>query len=215
MQFDVSLKGKEVYERGATLLTVLAYPNEGDAERRLQLYLSLCGRALWHRHVIEPDDWTPITARPQYVFRDHKIIDRHVAFAGRRMQERLVAGRMAVLYFRRAEIGVLPPLPDGIKRLSINQIAAFVLDDAGQADPENVEKRVWRPSKPVIHLATAAALVGQELQKAGVPLLLDSFLFQEALIEAVLRRAELLKELISKDPKFPVRAEQLIQLPFE
>jgi hypothetical protein len=64
-------------------------------------------------------------------------------------------------------------------------------------------------------LATAAALVGQELQKADVPLLLDSFLFHEALIEAVLRRAELLKELISKDPKFPVKAEQLIQLSFE
>jgi hypothetical protein len=215
MQFDVSLKGKEVYERGATLLTVLAYPNERDAERRLQLYLSLCGRALWLRHVIEPDDWMPITVRPQYVFRDRKIIDRHVAFAGRRMQERLVAGRMAVLFFRRAEIGALPPLPDGIKRLSINQMAAFVLDDAGQADLENVEKRFWRPSKPVIHLATAAALVGQELQKADVPLLLDSFLFHEALIEAVLRRAELLKELISKDPKFPAKAEQLIQLPFE
>jgi hypothetical protein len=122
---------------------------------------------------------------------------------------------MAVLFFRRAEIGALPPLPDGIKRLSINQMAAFVLDDAGQVDAENVEKRVWRPSKPVIHLATAAALVGQELQKAGVPLLLESFLFQEALIEAVLLTAELLKELISKDPEFPVKAEQLIQLPFE
>ena len=215
MQFDVSLKGKEVYERGATLLTVLAYPNERDAERRLQLYLSLCGRALWLRHVIEPDDWTPITVRPQYVFRDRKIIDRHVAFAGRRMQKCLVAGRMAVLFFRRAEIGALPPLPDGIKRLSINQMATFVLDDAGQADPENVEKRFWVPARSVIHLATAAALVGQELQKADVTLLLDSFLFDEALIEAVLRRAELLKELISKDPKFPVKAEQLIQLPFE
>ena len=206
-----NLKYDEVYEHGAILLTALACPQERDAARSLQLYLSLCGKALWLKHLRDRDDWTPITVKPQYVFRDFKSIDRDVGFVVKRVRERMVAGRMAIPYFQQAELGRLPPLPKDVQRLSLNQMAEFVLDDAGQAETNNLERRIWAPSRPVIHLATAAAIVGQQLRKSGYPLALESLLFHRWLIEAVARLAEELEALIVKDPKFPVRPEQLIR----
>ena len=96
MPLDENLAYEEVYERGAVLLTALAYPQQSDPTRSLQLYLSLCGKALWLKHLMEPGDWTPIQVRPQYVFRDPKVIDRHVAYVAKRLGERMVAGRMAI-----------------------------------------------------------------------------------------------------------------------
>jgi hypothetical protein len=43
-----------------------------------------------------PFDWTPITVKPQYVFRDREIVDRDVRIIEKRVAERMVAGRMAV-----------------------------------------------------------------------------------------------------------------------
>jgi hypothetical protein len=211
MRFDENLKYDEVYEHGAILLTALAYPQQSEPTRSLQLYLSLCGKALWLKHLAEPDDWTPITVKPQYVFRDSKSIDRDVGFVDKRVRERMVAGRMAIPYFRQAALGRLPPLPKDVQRLSLNQMAEFVLDDIGQAETGNVEQRIWAPSRPVIHLATAAAIVGQQLRQSGYPLALESLLFHRWLVEAVARLAEELEALIAKDPKFPVRPEQLIR----
>jgi hypothetical protein len=41
----------------------------------------------------------------------------------------------------------------------LNQLSEFVLADGGQQDPGNVETRISRRSRPVIHLAAATAVV--------------------------------------------------------
>ena len=211
MQIDVSFTQMQVYECGAKLLALLARPAELQEAKREELYLSLCGRALWSTYLAAPDDWTPITVRPQQVFRDRGRINSDVAFVGKRFGERMVAGRMAVPFFWHAELGDDRMLPRLIKRLSLNQMAEYVLEDAGLADAENVESRYWRPSRPVIHLATAAALIGQQLEKAGVPFSQETFLLNRELTECVLRKAEELETLIANDPKFPVKPDQLIR----
>src|SRR5208283_1661859 len=94
-------------------------------------------------------------------------VDRDVKTVARRIGERMVAGRMAIPFFWHAGLGDTIMLPRGIERLSVNQMAKFVLDDAGQAEAGNVKKRVWGPSRPVIHLAAAAAFLAQQLKKAG------------------------------------------------
>ena len=106
--------------------------------------------------------------------------------------------------------GVAPPLPQGIKRLSLNKMAAFVAEDAGQVDPINVERRVWAPSRPVIHLAAAAVMLGQRLNKRGIPTGLETFLLDRGFVEEVSRKAEKLRALIASDARFPVKAEQLV-----
>jgi hypothetical protein len=211
MHFDLSFERREVYECGALLLTVLACPKDADKDRSVQLYRSLCGKALWHKHAANPDDWTQITVKPQYVFRDRTTIDRDVNFVEKRLGERMVAGRMAIPFFQQASLGRPPPLPPEIKRLSINQMAEFVLDDAAQAEAGNVEQRFWLPSGPVIHLAAAAAIVGQQLRKGGQIVGLETFLTDGTFIEEVVGLAGTLEALIANDPKFPVPSKVLIR----
>jgi hypothetical protein len=131
---------------------------------------------------------------------------------GRRISERMVAGRMAVPFLWHAELGDAFLLPRGIERLSVNQMAEYVLDYAGQADPVNVEKRLWAPSRPVIHLAVAMALLAQNLKKIGRTPCPELFLLSREFIEAVVRQAEALERLIADDPKFRVKTEQLIRV---
>ena len=102
-------------------------------------------------------------------------------------------------------------MPREIKRPSINELAQYVLEDAGQTDTTNVKRRFWAPSRPVIHLAVAAAVVGQIRARAGAAVAFESLLVNRAHIEAVVRRAEELGAHIAGNPKFPVKAEQLIR----
>jgi len=119
---------------------------------------------------------------------------------------------MAIPFLQKAELGRQPQLPSAIKRLSVNQMAEFVLDDIGQADPNNVKRRVWAPSRPVIHLAAAATMIGQELRRKGIQTGFEYLLLCRELIEAIVLRAKLLEEIIAKDPRFPVKAETLIRV---
>jgi hypothetical protein len=164
----INFRENEVYECGATLLTLLACPRDDEqGSFRSDLHASLCAHFLWATHLSDPDDNRPISVKPFYVFRAREVIDRHTALIGRRLGERMVAARMAIPLLQEVALGHSPALPSSIKRLSINQLAEFVLEDAGQSDPGNVESRIWRPSLPVIHLAAAAAVAGQERVKAG------------------------------------------------
>ena len=90
MQLDVSFERNEIYECGAVLLTLLACPKELDKPRSSELFLSLCGKALWLKRLTSPDDWSPITVKPTYVFRHLDTIDRDVHFVEKRLGERMV-----------------------------------------------------------------------------------------------------------------------------
>jgi hypothetical protein len=200
MQFDLNFERDEVYECGAVLLAVLACPRADD-EKSSELYRSLCGKGLWLRYLKNADDWTPILVKPQYVFRDRKVIDRDVAYVAKRLEKRLIAGRMAIAFG-------LQTLPKGIQRVSVNQMAEFVLDEAEQVDVSNVKRRFWAPSRPVIHLA---AIAGQKLSKGGELVGLERFLINRAFVEEVVRMGEELEALVAKDPKFPAKPDQLIR----
>jgi hypothetical protein len=211
MQFDINFERDEVYECGALLLTVLVCPEDVEKSRSSEIFRSLCGHALWLRYQVEPDDWTPVTVKPQYVFRDRKIVERDLAIVVKRLGERMVAGRMAIAFFQRSLLGEAAQLPKEIKRLSVNQMAEFVLEDAGQADVGNLKRRVWAPSLPVIHLAAAAAIAAQRLLKAREMSVLERFLFDPAHVAGIVRHAEDLEAMIAADAKIPVRADQLIR----
>jgi len=213
-EFDVALDRFRVYECGAELLTIMTSSDDAvSEERRGELFASLCGRALRQEYLQNPDETTEITVKRQYVFRDPKILDRDVRFVFKRLRHRLIAGRIALPFFQRAELGAMPPLPEGVKRLSINQLAEFVLNETGESEPTNVEKRTWAPSRSVIHLATATLLVLQEVgRRLDGQLTLDHFLSERVLIEVIVRRAQALEQLIERDPKFPIKASDLIKV---
>jgi hypothetical protein len=209
MQFEINFEREEAYECGARLLMALSYVKEAESARNVERFRSLCGRALWGRHIVNPDD--VITAKPLYLFRDQKTIDGDVAQVAKRLGNRFVAGRMAIAFLQHAVLGENYCLPTGIKRLSLNELSEFVLEDAGQADANNVETRIWRPSRPVIHLAAAAVIAASQRSNAAKEVALELFLVNRPHIEQVVRIAVELEALIASDPKFPVKADQLIR----
>ncbi len=212
-EIEINSQNNEVYECGATLVAVLAYPfDDEDNSRRAEIHASLCRHAIEYQYLSNPDDWSPKPVKLQYVSRDAKTAERETKFAARRLGERLVAARMAIPFLQRSELGQPPDLPKIIKRLSLNEMAAFALEDAGQSDAGNVERRFWTPSRPVIHLAASAAFMGHALNKAGVQLCLAHLLLCRELVELIVQRAQAHEELIARDPAFPVKAGDLIKV---
>jgi hypothetical protein len=205
----------EVYEAGALLVTLLAYPdeNEHEDERRSLVHLSLCARML--RAISEMDtDWTtsPQLVKPIYLLQSESDCDRGLRQLKRRLRDRMVAARMAYPFLKEAESGKAPELPAGLNRLSINAMSELVLNDAGHTDPENVETRIWRPSLPVIHLASAVHgylhLVEPETAALGFAPLLHC----REVIEYVIRNAVYCESLLGRSRNLQVNADRLVQL---
>jgi hypothetical protein len=143
-----------LFECGASLLALLAFPSATD-EERAEIEASLCANHL--RAVFEEtgDGDKPVKAK--YAFRDLQVINSDLRTFDRLIRDRIVAARVAIPFLQRAS-GHGLKLPSSVKRLSINQLAEFVMKEANQSNPENFKTRVWRPSLPVIHLAAAVVV---------------------------------------------------------
>lgn len=207
----------EVYEAGAFLVTLLAYPEEGE-ETRSEVHASLCAHALRVKCAIEPDWALPSQPmKPIYALRRQDENDRFLRTLERRVRDRMVAGRMAIGFLKEALTGEVPP---GIKRVSINELARLLLinelarlllDDVGYTEPENVETRIWRPSLPVIHLASALQLMLHLADPVTGPIGLESLLLGRNVIELLVRTAEYHEALLAQSRHLRVAPESLIR----
>jgi hypothetical protein len=193
---EIDCREMQVYEVGAWLLTWLAFPGEdGSEERRGCVHASLCTHALRTRYAID-GEWavSPQPIKPIYALRSQWEINRDLKTLQRRLRDRMIAARMAIGFLKEAATG---EIPDGLHRMSINQMAELVLGDAGFAEPENIETRIWRPSLPVIHLATAIQLLLHLSEPRVGPLGLETFLLDRGIIELVIHTAEYHRSLIA------------------
>jgi hypothetical protein len=68
----------------------------------------------------------------------------------------------------------------------------------------------WRRERKGTIGAAAAVMLGQQLNKRGIPTGLETFLLDRGFVEEVSRKAEKLRALIASNAKFPVKAEQLV-----
>ena len=73
--------------------------------------------------------------RPIYAFRSENEIAKDLRTLERRLRDRMIAARMAVPFLQQVEPGERPKLPKSIKRLSLNEMAAFVAEEAEQSEP--------------------------------------------------------------------------------
>jgi hypothetical protein len=173
------------------VLATMARPLAKDADQREQLFLSLAASAIRRRGERDPD-WA---ARPQWLVplqaaRAEADILSGLKGFDLRLRHRIAAGRMASPFLREVEEGKPPPLPKSVKRLSLNQMAELVMDDVAMADTVNVTERVWRQSKPVIHLCAALTVTRQEALAAGAPMeSLTTAFADKAFLQRVLGRA--------------------------
>ena len=199
----------EVFEAGASLLTLLAYPEEDCEDKRGELHASLCALAV---RAIYPRDaesaLRPQAIKPIYAFRTEREIKRDLRTLQRRHRDRMIAGRIAIAFLQKAR-GITPKLPEAGKRLSINTMSEAVAADAGYADPENVETRIWRPSVPVIHLAAAVQIL---LNESTTPLEASDLLHHRPLIEWVVQAAEEFEGLFARRHYHGIDANKLIKV---
>lgn len=208
----VDFRQLQVYEIGAMLLTWLAFPGESESEEiRGRVHASLCAYALRAKYGSEPE-WlvSPQPIKPIYALRPQFDIDCDLKTLQRRLRDRMIAARMAIGFLKEAIRGEVPELPGGIRRVSINQMAELVLDDTGYTEPGNVETRIWRPSLPVIHLATVIQLMLQLAEPHAGPLGLEALLLDRGIIELVGRTAEYHRSLIMQS-RLKVDPEKLIR----
>ena len=200
------------YEKGAKFLALLTYPALEDEGRRRTLQNALCYRALWQDHLANPDDQTFITAKPQYLFANQIAVESQFKRVAKIFEQRLIAGRIAIAFLQRSDLGEKMVLPPEVKRLSIDQMVSFVATTEGYTHSENLETRTWRPIAPIIHFVAALAAVGQERMKQKNPVSLNHLLADNDLLADIIVRATVFAKLIKTDTSFPVSYEELIQV---
>jgi hypothetical protein len=211
--YCIDFDSLETYEAGALLLTVLAYPGQSKQEddRRGRVHASLCAYALRARCETDPD-WanSPQRLKPIYAFQTERDCARGLRGLKRRLRDRMIAARMAYPFLKEAEAGEPVKLPPSVQRLSINAMSELVLEDAKYTEPENVETRIWRPSRPVIHLASAVhgyLHLGPENEALG----LGPLITHREVIEYVIRSAEHCESLVMKSGRLGVDRKRLIK----
>jgi hypothetical protein len=194
--FCVDFNNVEVYEAGAMVVALLVHPRDNKKEARAGLHASLCAGVLRANF---GDDHTSRLMKPVYAFRDLKLIEKDLKILRRRLLDRMAAARMAIAYLKEASSGKPPKLPPGIKRLSLNQLSDMVLADTRESVPENVEVRVWGASLPVIHLASAIAVLADMADRAkDTKFSIAHLLVERSAIEWVVRAAEEYRSLLQR-----------------
>jgi hypothetical protein len=151
----------------------------------------------------------PQQMKPIYALRSQHENDRFLRTLERRVRDRMVAGRMAIGFLQEAMTGEVPAC---LKRLSINGLAQLVLDDVEYTEPENVETRIWRPSLPVIHLASALQLMVHCAEPVTGPIGLESLLLGRNVIELLIRTCGKPRSVDCTEPSSASRARGLNQI---
>jgi hypothetical protein len=200
-------------ESAAALLTFLAYPEPEADEATLGNTLAfLCHRNLIMRYLTD-EAWAtiPQVMKPIYAF--HKEPSgNEVRQLNRRLRDRIAAARMAVPFFQEVALGRMPKLPRRMKRLSLNQMSAFVMDDIDVKDPENIGSRIWRPSLPVIHLALATLEAADRLTKLGLSAGWDMLLANPELAKWIVDESEGIATVLLQSGRLSIEPEMLIRV---
>jgi hypothetical protein len=201
-------KNQGLFECGAALLALLAFPSSTDGERA-EIAASLCSAHLRakFKEAGNPEE----LVKAKYAFRDEGTIRKDLKKLDRLVRDRMAAAQVAIAFLQNA-IGHRPNVPRDVKRLSLNQLSVFAMRQAKQSIPENFETRIWRASLPVIHLAAAVAVtisdrerMGEERSSYGNIITDVEFLFD------VLRYTKE-HEIIIKTSKLPIKTEKLVSI---
>jgi hypothetical protein len=200
------------FEIGALLWAVLAFPSPREEENMHRAAVAWCARQVAVTIADDPehaDKWR--SAYPDYAHIPENSSKAALRTFRRRTRDRLIAARMARGFFQEAMTGQPAILPDSMKRLSLNELSKLAQRESGESDPHNVEKRAWRESRPVIHLASAFDAIAPKLdgsERREWPHDLQDM----AMHRQVVRLAEKHEQIVLSDPRFGAGEEALLRL---
>jgi hypothetical protein len=155
----------------------------------------------------------PQAMKPRYAFLDSKVVAKNLKTLKRRLRDRMIAARMGMAFLKEVFEGKPPRMSSELSRLSLNQLSTMVLDDVGADDGSNVESRIWRPSLPVIHLATATALIIDQVEKTlNHSISVGDLVHQPELVRTILATAKTHAQLLQQSKRLTFPPNTLIQL---
>ena len=204
-------------ELGLALMVSLAFPDRKDDALFLGDALAdLCHQYLLMKWGADPEGaFSPQLIKPIYAFRDQKRLEKNLKDFDKRMQERLHAAKMAISFLQEAQSGGWPAtLPKDINKMSLSQLSGLIALDAQNDDQANIHKRIWQPSLPVIHLATALAVYMNDLAPSGpTPMHLFELIQKPEFAFTLIRYADDHTNLLLTSKRLNISADQLIALP--
>lgn len=195
---------------GARIFSALAFPTSGEESARQDAETAYIADRLHAQSAVDETDLPfedPVLN--EVASRDPSWVRRQLRTTRRRMDDRQEAARAVRPWVRElVGIGVHGPVP-GIRKFTQRQIALYLCNgDVEKA--ARFEKRVWRPSRPVLHVAIA---IDEALSR--IPSASERFGLSLDALEAfrlTISRAATLQQAIAGDRRFATHAASQLTL---
>jgi hypothetical protein len=216
MQFDephnyrFDFARMESFEIGAWLLAILAFPASDDVEKRREAAEAWISSTIRTAEACVIEQWHE--AFPFSGVISVKEERRRLRTVPRRLRDRMLAARMSFGFLAEHMTDQKVALPESMQRLSLNELSKLVQDQSRESEPENIEHRVWRKSRPVIHLASAMQ-VG--LRAVAGDCAVDGLkydLTNAALHRTAIDLANIYEEIVLSDSRMGVTEDMLIRI---
>jgi hypothetical protein len=135
------------------VLALLAYPDSELKRRRLESNLNELTLAASNE--LQSGDALPVLDGHEFQPPDPSVRDQvNIKRTWNRLDQRLRVAQMFRPFVKEWLRGDLPELPQGLRRYSINELSRYVTSQ-DEDEAHNFEKRWFRSTLPVLHLAIA------------------------------------------------------------
>lgn len=198
------------FETGARFFATLAFPASTEEQARVDAERAWIASWLHEQNRVDGTEEPFIEKRlNELVCLDPSWARQKLRTARRRLRDRGEAARLTRPWVR--ELTNLEPhrAVEGIKRFTMRQIALHLCNDNDDA-AHNFQKRIWRPSRPVLHYAIAhdQALSLLEVEERETGIQMDA----EAVFRTTTEQGNRLAAKIAADPRFGISADDQILL---
>ncbi|HEY0312176.1 MAG TPA: hypothetical protein VGC56_06735 [Allosphingosinicella sp.] len=198
----------EAFEVAAQLYAVLAFPGDQESGPCIAAANALAAQGVRGASPKVRSTW------PHYAVFPAAEIRRSLRTLKRRLRDRSWAAWIAFGFLQKSHYKRPAVLPPGMRKMSVGAAARIAGTQTGESDPKNFEKRGWRQSKPVIHLATALARliemgeIKQHQDTGTIDFDFEDIKVHRRLVALAGEHAEML----IAHPKCPVSREDLVAL---
>jgi hypothetical protein len=193
-------------ETGARFFAALAFPGGKEAMNRNDAAPAWCGAYLQEANRVDGStDPFRDDRLNELVKLQPKWCRQQLRTTGRRLRDRANAARAVRPWVRDWIDQPHDPVP-GVRKFTQRQIALYLCaQDTERA--AMFQRRVWVPSRPVLHVAIAQDLLLCSLATDRT----ETDVASVGVVRAIVERADRVRRLISEDGRFGITSDQMIR----